>query len=83
MNYGYVEDMMNDDPEVQAIREELGLDKSSNVNEESIRRTSKRYNTHLLINEEGQIISKYRKIHLFDVDLTTKGGVQYSEGGVI
>eukprot|EP00347_Sterkiella_histriomuscorum_P000140 403377015 len=30
----------------------------------------KRYNTHLLINEEGNIVQTYRKLHLFDVDLT-------------
>lgn len=37
--------------------------------------TVKRYNTHVIINEEGLIVSKYRKIHLFDVDLTSKGGI--------
>ena len=32
MNYGYVEDMMDDDPEVQEIRKELGLDNQSKSN---------------------------------------------------
>lgn len=36
--------------------------------------SQKVYNTHLIINDEGQIVSKYRKIHLFDIDLTSKGG---------
>jgi len=40
-----------------------------------------RYQTHLIINDEGQIIRKYRKIHLFDVDLTSKGGSLYNESG--
>lgn len=30
--------------------------------------TQKIYNTHILINNEGQLISMYRKIHLFDMD---------------
>ena len=37
--------------------------------------TNRRYNSHLIINDEGQIVSKYRKMHLFDVDLTSKGGL--------
>lgn len=28
--------------------------------------------THVIINEEGQIASIYRKVHLFDIDLTHK-----------
>jgi deaminated glutathione amidase len=41
--------------------------------------TNRRYNSHLIINDEGQIVSKYRKMHLFDVDLTSKGGLQLKE----
>lgn len=43
----------------------------------------RRYQAHLIINENGQIISKYRKIHLFDVDLTSKGGQLYNESGEV
>lgn len=43
----------------------------------------KRFNTHLIINDEGQIISTYRKIHLFDVDLTSKGGILFNESKAI
>lgn len=31
--------------------------------------TSKIFNTHLVINGQGNVVSKYRKIHLFDVDI--------------
>ena len=44
---------------------------------------SKRYNTHVIINDEGQIISTYRKLHLFDVDLSSKGGITMSESSAI
>lgn len=30
-------------------------------------------NSHLLLNPEGKIVSLYRKIHLFDVDIPEKG----------
>ncbi|CDW72198.1 nitrilase homolog 1-like [Stylonychia lemnae] len=39
----------------------------------------KRYNTHVIINDEGQIVSAYRKLHLFDIDLSKAGGVALSE----
>lgn len=40
---------------------------------------NKRHNTHLIINEEGYIVSEYRKLHLFDIDLTHKGGISIDE----
>jgi predicted amidohydrolase len=55
------------------IKAELGFQKP-------VPNQVKRYNTHLIINSEGQIVSKYRKIHLFDVDMTSKGGVIVHEG---
>lgn len=35
------------------------------------------YNTHLLIDAAGQIVSRYRKIHLFNVDI--EGGPRLME----
>eukprot|EP00347_Sterkiella_histriomuscorum_P018788 403344171 len=43
----------------------------------------KRHNTSIIINEEGNIVQKYRKLHLFDIDLTHKGGVQVAENKYI
>ena len=31
--------------------------------------TTKRYNSHLVIDTNGQILANYRKTHLYDVDL--------------
>lgn len=33
----------------------------------------------MIINDEGQLVSKYRKMHLFDIDLTSKGGSVMNE----
>ena len=35
--------------------------------------------THTIINEEGNIAAKYRKMHMFDVDLGESGGVNQRE----
>ena len=37
------------------------------------------YNTHLIIDDQGQIVSTYRKIHLFDVTLPTGQSLKESE----
>ena len=39
----------------------------------------------MIINEEGNIVSEYRKIHLFDVDLThrVQGGTHIQENKYI
>ena len=41
--------------------------------------TGKNYLTHTIINEEGNIAAKYRKMHMFDVDLGESGGVNQRE----
>jgi predicted amidohydrolase len=41
----------------------------------------RRYNTSLLLNPEGKIVARYRKIHLFDVAIT--GGPVFEESKVI
>ena len=33
------------------------------------------YQTHFIINQEGNVVSSYRKMHLFDVSLEKQGGV--------
>lgn len=35
---------------------------------ERIKDTDKIYNTHIIINSNGEIVNSYRKLHLFDVD---------------
>lgn len=37
--------------------------------ETSVSNHSKHYQTHFIINSEGQVHSKYRKMHLFDAEL--------------
>ena len=41
----------------------------------------KKYNSHLLISDKGEILANYRKTHLYDVDLakTVPGGVSIFE----
>ena len=40
---------------------------------------SRSYNTSLLFGPDGALRAQYRKIHLFDVDLTDHGGVRFAE----
>lgn len=46
---------------------------------------AKRYNSHLVISPDGEIISTYRKTHLYDVDLAkyVPGGVTIKESDYI
>ncbi|KFM61267.1 Nitrilase and fragile histidine triad fusion protein NitFhit, partial [Stegodyphus mimosarum] len=46
-------------------------EKSSNADEKRV------YNSHIIINSAGEIVSVYRKIHLFDIDVA--GGVRLRE----
>ena len=40
---------------------------------------TKAYNTSVLYGPDGQLIARYRKMHLFDVDLAASGGVTFKE----
>ncbi len=40
---------------------------------------SRCYNTSLLFGPNGSLLARYRKLHLFDVDLTQQGGVRFFE----
>jgi predicted amidohydrolase len=42
---------------------------------------NKIYNTSYIVNHEGKIISKHRKVHLFDVDV--KDGIKFEESKVL
>ena len=46
---------------------------------EAIPGTTKAYNTSLLFNSDGTLIARYRKIHLFDVDLKEGVSIRESE----
>lgn len=41
--------------------------------------TGNNYLTHSIISEEGNVVAKYRKMHMFDVDLQRQGGVSQRE----
>ena len=43
--------------------------------------TKRNYLTHSIINEEGNVTAKYRKMHMFDVDLARAGGIYQRESG--
>jgi predicted amidohydrolase len=50
---------------------------------ESTGRDARVYNTSVLISPTGEIAAVYRKIHLFDVDLSSSGGGVYRESAAI
>jgi predicted amidohydrolase len=50
---------------------------------EAVPNDTRVYNTSLLISPSGEIEAVYRKIHLFDVDLTASGGGVYRESDFV
>lgn len=40
---------------------------------------TRHYQTHYIINNEGNQVAKYRKMHMFDAELATMGGVDVKE----
>jgi predicted amidohydrolase len=46
---------------------------------EAIPRDARVYNTSVAISPRGEVVAAYRKIHLFDVDLSDQGGQVYRE----
>eukprot|EP01132_Coremiostelium_polycephalum_P007451 gene7451-9157_t len=40
------------------------------------------YNTHIIINSEGNIVTTYNKMHLFDVDIPSKG-IKFTESKIV
>ena len=53
--------------------------------QEAIKDSDKRYNSHLLIDSNGDIVANYRPTHLYDVDLAkhVPGGVSIKESNYI
>jgi len=45
--------------------------------------TDRVYNTSTLVSPAGEIVATYRKMHLFDVDLSTSGGARFEESRTI
>lgn len=41
--------------------------------------SARSYNTSLLFGPDGRLMARYRKLHLFDVDLADHGGVRFAE----
>ena len=71
-----------DGPIVSAVRawaEELGLWILAGTFPETRAEDERFHNTSVLIDAQGQLAAAYRKIHLFDVDLSASGGEAYRE----
>jgi len=46
---------------------------------EAVAAEARVYNTSVLVSPQGEVVATYRKIHLFDVDLSSQGGSAYQE----
>jgi len=65
---------------VRAWARELGLWILAGTFPESVRAEADRFhNTSVLVSAAGEVAAVYRKIHLFDVDLSSRGGDAYCE----
>jgi predicted amidohydrolase len=64
-------------PPVAAINMIDNNGHSNNNNDEMqskpVTNNNRVYNTHLILNNKGQIVTRYRKIHLFDVSIPSQG----------
>lgn len=49
------------------------------MHEKNEERPDHPYNTSLLVNPQGELVAKYRKVHLFDVDVTNGPSVKESD----
>jgi predicted amidohydrolase len=63
----------------RALARRLGLWLSLGGFQEAGPDPQRLYNTHVVIDAEGEIAATYRKIHLFDVDLSATGGPVLTE----
>ncbi len=52
---------------------EKGAPAKSQSGEETESRRERVYNTHIVLNDRGTMVAKYRKIHLFDVSIPSQG----------
>jgi predicted amidohydrolase len=66
---------------IRAAARELGLWILAGSFAERIERSSRIYNTSVLIDPQGEIATAYRKIHLFDVEIGD--GAQYKESDLV
>ncbi|KAI8099935.1 carbon-nitrogen hydrolase [Halteromyces radiatus] len=65
---------------IQGLRKAAQIERiwvSVGIHEKCTSDPQRIYNTHVVIDDQGQITSKYQKIHLFDVDI--KGGPRLME----
>ena len=67
---------------VRGLARELGVWLIGGSFPESIEGDARCYNTCVVASPDGAIVATYRKIHLFDVDLRSRGGAAFAESEV-